>query len=715
MVPWMLQSLAVAGLLAALVHVACRVGRIGPVGRHALWLLVLVKLLTPPVVVLHWPWVIPAPRLTDVTSRFGSEARAPDVVVPRAAQGEALRPTAVETPPLTPRSMSTTAVAGRVGGVLVSHALDIWLVGGLVFAWVQGVRVRRVLRSVRAAGMPDLVLSDHVEKLTRRLRVGAVRIRVVSGITSPLIWCVNPRRPQLLWPAVLPEEISEDCRRGLIAHELAHVKRRDHWVGWLELAAGCLWWWNPVFWYVRSRLRENAELACDAWVIDALPHGRRTYAEALLAVCAVPTPNPRTAPIPAVGVSTGSRRFLERRLAMIMRERVPLHLPRVGLFSLALIFLATLPAWARGTPSAPPQDRRATTPIAAVPIEVAPEAPQVTILTPSRGLPITATMRGQALPADAQALVDRFSEQQAEARREADAKIATQREELVKQLQALQDSYTKAGSLDDAVAVRNGIRQLTSGAGRRMTPDVVRLVPISPSAPDSAAWAALRNDSFGLTAYRDRVGETLAITVTGSTQGRVWGDGVYTDDSSLGTAAVHAGLLRPGETGTVRVTILPGEDRYTGSTRYGVTSADYGAWDGSYRLDGAANSSTSSGSSSDSSRSAPRDLGLYVSADRSSISRYLQSLRGEIGSSFTMEVEGSVSSSVWGTDVYTDDSSIAAAAVHAGILRVGERGLVKVTIVAGQDSYTGSDRHGVKSEAWQRWDGSFRIERAPRR
>lgn len=709
MLPWMLQSLAVAGLLAALVHVACRVGRMGPVGRHALWLLVLVKLLTPPVVVLQWPWVIPAPRLTDVTSRFGSEARAPDVVVPRTGQGETVRPTAVEMPTLTPRSILTTAVAGRVGGVLASHLLDLWLVGGFVFAWVHGVRIRRVLRSVRTAGRPDLVLSDHVEKLARRLRTGPLRIHVVSGITSPLIWCVNPWRPQLLWPAVLPEDMSEECRRGLIVHELAHVKRRDHWVGWLELAAGCLWWWNPVFWYARSRLRENAELACDAWVIDALPHGRRTYAEALLAVCAGATPNFRTAPMPVVGVSTGSRRFLERRLAMIMRERVPLRLSRVGWFSLALIFLATLPAWARATPSAPPQDRPATTPVVAAPIEVAPESPQVTTVTRFRGLPLTALLRGQALPADAKKLVDRFSEQQAEAQREADAKIARQREELVKQLQVLQDSYTKAGSLDEAIAVRDGIRQLTTGPGGRLTPGVVRLVPIgrpSLSIPSDSAWTPVRDDSVGLTRYRDRVGETLAITVTGSTEGNVWGDGVYTDDSSLGAAAVHAGLLRPGETGTVRVTILPGQGRYTGSTRHGVTSTDYGSWEGSYRLDG---------SSSDSSRSAPRDLGLYVPADRSSVSRYLQSLRGEIGSSFTMEVEGSVSSSVWGTDVYTDDSSIAAAAVHAGILRDGERGLVKVTIVAGQDSYTGSDRHGVRSEAWQQWGGSFRIERAPGR
>src|SRR5205823_4430356 len=131
------------------------------------------------------------------------------------------------------------------------------------------------------------------------------------------------------------------------------------WVGWLELIAACIWWWNPLFWYVRHQLRENAELACDAWVVQTLPKGRRAYAEALLAVCECmsggrdPDHSNKgvrrspAAPMPAVGVSTGGRRFLERRLAMILRERVALRLPRLGLITVALLALVALPAWSQ--------------------------------------------------------------------------------------------------------------------------------------------------------------------------------------------------------------------------------------------------------------------------------------------------------------------------------------------------------------------------------
>src|SRR5262249_20100063 len=74
------------------------------------------------------------------------------------------------------------------------------------------------------------------------------------------------------------------------------------------------------------------------------------------------------------------------------------------------------------------------------------------------------------------------------------------------------------------------------------------------------------------------------------------------------------------------------------------------------------------------------------------------------------EVTGRTAGPVWGTDVYTDDSILAAAAVHAGILQEGQTGVVKVTILPGQQSYQGTTRHGVASMPYLRWDGSFRVE-----
>jgi len=49
--------------------------------------------------------------------------------------------------------------------------------------------------------------------------------------------------------------------------------------------------------------------------------------------------------------------------------------------------------------------------------------------------------------------------------------------------------------------------------------------------------------------------------------------------------------------------------------------------------------------------------------------------------------------------------------VHAGILKPGERGAVKITALPGQESYRGETRNGVTSQPWESWGGSFKLER----
>ena len=64
--------------------------------------------------------------------------------------------------------------------------------------------------------------------------------------------------------------------------------------------------------------------------------------------------------------------------------------------------------------------------------------------------------------------------------------------------------------------------------------------------------------------------------------GYAYGTDLYTDDTSVCTAAVHAGLITLASGGTVVIEIRPGATSYTGSTRNGITTRDYGAWDGSF-------------------------------------------------------------------------------------------------------------------------------------
>jgi hypothetical protein len=83
-------------------------------------------------------------------------------------------------------------------------------------------------------------------------------------------------------------------------------------------------------------------------------------------------------------------------------------------------------------------------------------------------------------------------------------------------------------------------------------------------------------------------------------------------------------------------------------------------------------------------------------------------LRGRNGQrfSFACEANGHLSS-VWGTDIYTDDSRVCSAAVHAGFITLQSGGTVTIEIRAGQDSYAASTRNGVSSGSWGSWTGSY--------
>ncbi|HYO45712.1 MAG TPA: LCCL domain-containing protein, partial [Gemmatimonadota bacterium] len=70
---------------------------------------------------------------------------------------------------------------------------------------------------------------------------------------------------------------------------------------------------------------------------------------------------------------------------------------------------------------------------------------------------------------------------------------------------------------------------------------------------------------------------------------------------------------------------------------------------------------------------------------------------------------GGTGGNVWGTDVYTDDSSICEAAVHAGMIVRADGGIVRFELLGAQPSFQASERHGVRSIDYPTWPGSFRF------
>ena len=81
---------------------------------------------------------------------------------------------------------------------------------------------------------------------------------------------------------------------------------------------------------------------------------------------------------------------------------------------------------------------------------------------------------------------------------------------------------------------------------------------------------------------RGKIGEYYCYKIIGSTEGTVWGDGVYTDDSNIAKAAVLEGKCKIGENKDVYIKIIEGKSSYGSCTKNGISTSSYGSWDGSY-------------------------------------------------------------------------------------------------------------------------------------
>jgi beta-lactamase regulating signal transducer with metallopeptidase domain len=232
------------------------------------------------------------------------------------------------------------AVRDAIAG-LTPIPTGIWLGGSVIFLLALAgriVRFRRLLRSAQPAPreVVELVgLSSSVIGLRT-----APTVMMTFRKISPLVWCGRQRL--LVLPIGLWNELDDDGRSAVLLHELAHLKRRDHLICWVEMIISLLYWWHPLVWWVRRKLRDEADFACDAWVTALLPGSRRAYASALLTTRQFVSEFHNAAPAVGLGVSTPRAKRFARRLTMVMTERSG---PRLSIMGIALAACLAAAGW----------------------------------------------------------------------------------------------------------------------------------------------------------------------------------------------------------------------------------------------------------------------------------------------------------------------------------------------------------------------------------
>jgi len=153
---------------------------------------------------------------------------------------------------------------------------------------------------------------------------------------SPLVWSMGGRA-RVIVPAALFARLDCDAQETILAHELAHVRRGDHWVRLLELLVSTLFWWHPVVWWACRQLRDLEEQCCDGLVLNTVPHGPRAYATALMDTLDFLSEYSAAAPV--VATAAKSPASVARRIKMLKN-----HAPVVRLTVGRLLLLSALAA-----------------------------------------------------------------------------------------------------------------------------------------------------------------------------------------------------------------------------------------------------------------------------------------------------------------------------------------------------------------------------------
>jgi bla regulator protein blaR1 len=348
-----LSNAVSAAVLALVVTCLGRLLRRRPAVLHCLWLLVLLKLVTPPLyeVAIPWPQRPSVDRTTEpvqevvllehervLSSRenandAGDESLAGPSVP--AADSRLVQPSGSWLAEWSPRDWMRMACL-------------IWVAGTVTTLVVSMTRIRRFRLLLEEARPASVDIQEWVDELAAR--VGLARspsVWWIDGRVSPMVWSLG-WRARLILPRKLWKSLDEHQRATLVIHELAHLCRGDHRVRVFELLVTALYWWHPVLWWARQALRDVEEQCCDAWVVWALPDAAKAYAETLLETLDFLNQSDFSEPLLASGF--GKVEHFRKRLTMIMNGTTPRLAGlwgTLGSLGLAAALLPVNPTWAQ--------------------------------------------------------------------------------------------------------------------------------------------------------------------------------------------------------------------------------------------------------------------------------------------------------------------------------------------------------------------------------
>ncbi|MFC2158137.1 M56 family metallopeptidase [Acidobacteriota bacterium] len=326
---WLLQTTLCASVVIGLILLLQKVlgRRLGPRWTHALWLVLLIRMVLPGTI----PGQI---DLLDLVPSLGGQIQqqSPSDIAEQEKNSQAtLIVKSDKTIPVhkpesdvgnleqaVPRQnvLAQLNTESKPWSLSIRRAVPfIWLAGALVvglFLFLNNFFLWRIVKRERP--LVDQKILELFEECKERMGVHTLAALIVSTrIKNPALFGFV--RPRLLMPKEMLEELSQEEMRYIFLHELAHLKRHDIYLGWLTSLLQILHWFNPLVWFAFYRIRTDRELSCDAFVLSRTGKDKsQEYGQAILGLLRRFS---RSRPLPAMAGILENRSQLKRRITMI--------------------------------------------------------------------------------------------------------------------------------------------------------------------------------------------------------------------------------------------------------------------------------------------------------------------------------------------------------------------------------------------------------------
>src|SRR5665648_307654 len=218
--------------------------------------------------------------------------------------------TTVNTTPDVIKPLGRGTGAWSVNNILFS----LWLIIACLLAGLTVFRNKVFSQKLDARLITDEGLMSSLEEMKARLKVRShIPLVQTSKVTTPSLYGIF--RPMLLMPEKVQEKLTLDQVTYVFAHELCHFKRKDVLVNCLINALVILHWFNPIIWYMAYKMREDQEVACDAYALSYIGNDKSNdYGYTLISLLESCT---KARHVTGLTSLSGSRSQLKRRVTML--------------------------------------------------------------------------------------------------------------------------------------------------------------------------------------------------------------------------------------------------------------------------------------------------------------------------------------------------------------------------------------------------------------